>query len=90
MPLPINELGEFILHDEVDGELERRKRIYGSCAKVGPMHAAGSKPCYPPKPKEPKTARCMECGATFEKKRRNQMFCCRKCQKANYNAERRL
>ena len=92
MPIPVNELGEFILHDEIDGELERRKRIYSSCVKVDPKKARGPEPKMPlpRKFKEPAIGFCEECGASFEKNRHNQRFCSRNCQKKNYNAERRL
>ena len=89
MPVPINELGEFILAD--DDDLARRKKHYASCVNVDPKKARLPK-TWTTKPKgdgKPETGICAECGEPFEKKRCNQRFCSKKCQKKNYKAEQR-
>ena len=86
----MNELGEFVEPDPPDVDL-RRLKAYAGCAKVDPMKARGVVPRVPPKPRpgEPVIGICEECGEPYEKRKHIQRFCSRKCQRSNYNAERR-
>lgn len=90
MTVYMNELGEFLPPESFDPEANRSK-VYASLSKIDPKKAIGTRPWMPPKRfKEPAIGFCEECGAPFEKKRHNQIFCSRSCQRRNYNEARRL
>jgi len=87
MALFMNELGEFVTHD--DDEYERRRRVYGTCANVDTSRFMARTEAPPPRPTALKPRRCEWCGQTFEPRTRNNKYCSPSCARERKNSSRR-